>query len=133
MRVMPLAGIEQGVSLQVQGVLDRFTYRDLMAKAQESYARGARYLLLDLRQTTQIELSGLFALISLVRLFSGNEPLDPEGGWRSLRVAALELNEGISQHVKLLAPPPAVRRTMMHGSLYRMLPFEDDELEIGYE
>jgi anti-anti-sigma regulatory factor len=113
--------------LQVQGVLNRFTYLAFMAKAQESYAHGARYLLLDLRQTRQIELSGLFALVSIARLFGGEEPLDPEGGWAVLHAAAGEFNETMEQRVKLLALSPEVRRTLTNSCFCQRLPIYDDE------
>ena len=127
MQLWPIAGIEQGIFLQVQGVLNRLTYLAFMAKAQESYAQGARYLLLDLRQTRQIELSGLFALVSIARLFGGEEPLDPEGGWAVLHAAAGEFNETMGQRVKLLALSPEVRRSLTNGGFCQRLPLYDDE------
>jgi hypothetical protein len=53
----------------------------LIEAANTHYSQGRRGLLLDLRQTSQIELSGLFALLNIARLYSGESLLDPEEGW----------------------------------------------------
>lgn len=50
------------VCLVVAGELNRQTYTSLIDLASAHYRPKRRGLLLDLRQTTQFELSGLFAL-----------------------------------------------------------------------
>lgn len=96
------------VCLVVTGELNRRTFTKLIDLACAHYEQGRRGLLLDLSQTTQFELSGLFALLSIARLYSGQSPLDPETGWTSLHHAIEEITPALSERVKLIAPSPAV-------------------------
>jgi anti-anti-sigma regulatory factor len=74
--------------------------------ASAYYHQGRRGLVLDLRQTSQIELSGLFALLSIARLYNGQPLLDPEAGWVGLHEAAEEVTPALGERVKLVAPSP---------------------------
>ncbi|MFN8495018.1 MAG: hypothetical protein U0350_45865 [Caldilineaceae bacterium] len=93
--------------LAIAGELNRHTYTSLIEVASSHYDQGWRALVLDLRQTTQIELSGLFALLSIARLYSGQSLLDPEAGWMGLHWAAEEITPALGERVKLIAPSPA--------------------------
>lgn len=95
------------VCLAVAGELNRHTYTSLIEVASSHYYQGWRALVLDLRQTTQIELSGLFALLSIARLYSGQPLLDPEAGWAGLHEAAEAVTPALGERVKLIAPSPA--------------------------
>ena len=106
-RVTLLHGWPTGACVQVTGALDCFSYEALIEHATALYGRGRRNLLLDLRQTTQIGLSGLFALLSIARLYSGQSLLDPETGLAGLRQAAEAVTPALGERVKLLAPSPA--------------------------
>lgn len=94
--------------LAVVGPLNCHTYTQLIDCTAAAYADGQRCLILDLRQTTRIELSGLFALHSITRLYAGEGALNPEGGWAVLHWSAAGLTPSLGQRVKLLAPSPAV-------------------------
>ncbi len=107
------------VGLAVVGELNRHTYTTLIDVATTHHHQGWRALLLDLRQTTQIELSGLFALLSIAQLYSGESLLDPEIGWAGLRQAAEAVTPALGERVKLLAPSPAVVTALEQASFCR--------------
>ncbi|MCE7982291.1 MAG: hypothetical protein DYG89_13935 [Caldilinea sp. CFX5] len=110
------AGRTDVVCLAVAGELTRHTYTSLIEVARRHYQQGQRYLLLDLRQTTQIELSGLFALLSIARLYSGQTLLDPEAGWAGLHTAVEEIAPALRQRVKLITPSPAAVAALERAS-----------------
>jgi hypothetical protein len=107
------------VCLAVAGELNRHTYTTLIDMASAHYHPGRRALLLDLRQTTQIELSGLFALLSIARLYSGQPLLDPEVGWVGLHRATEEVTPALGKRVKLLAPSSAAVAALEQASFCR--------------
>ena len=109
------------VCLAVAGKLNCHTYLHLIETAHTHYQQGRRGLLLDLRQTTQIELSGLFALLSIARLYSGQSLLDPEAGWAGLRRAAESATPALGERVKLLAPSPVAAKALQGASFCRFL------------
>jgi|GEM_PF-6493469 len=88
--ITPPLGPNAVTQMQVIGALDRHSYQAFIASAAALYRQGQTKLLVDLGQTTQIELSGLFALHSIARLYAGGSLLDPESGWAGLRAAAEE-------------------------------------------
>jgi hypothetical protein len=91
--------------VQVTGALDRHSYEALVYAASDLYTHGSNGLLLDLRKTNSIELSGLFALLSIARLFNGEPILDPQSGWAALRRAAEARTPALGKRVKLVASP----------------------------
>ncbi len=104
------------IHLQVIGAIDRHSYESLIATAGVLHRAGCRHLLLDLRQTSKIELSGVFALLNIARLYANQALLDPELGWGALHAAAAEITPALGKHVKLLAPTPAVRQMLQRAS-----------------
>jgi anti-anti-sigma regulatory factor len=92
--------------LQPYGDLDASTYRDLIAKGQEVYKAGARYLLIDLNNVSYISSSGLVALHSIVQILRGEEL--PENGWEAARGVDRERGRGMQRQVKLLNLQPRV-------------------------
>ena len=103
--------------LQIEGPLDRHTYTGLIEAAAYWQRCGHRYLLLDLRRTTEIELSGLFALHTIARLYAGEALPDPACGWDGVHSAAERITPAMARYVKLVAPPPAVVATL-RGSAF---------------
>ena len=75
--------------------------------------------MLDLRQTTQIELSGLFALGNVTRLYSGLPLIDPEMGWTALRAAAESVTPTLGECIKVVAPSPAATAALASASFCR--------------
>lgn len=107
------------VCLAVEGELSRHTFASLIEAASIHYSQGRRGLLLDLRQTTRIELSGLLALLNIARLYSGESLLDPEEGWAGLHWAAESVTPALGTRVKLLAPSPAAIAALEQASFCR--------------
>jgi anti-anti-sigma regulatory factor len=97
--------------LKLQGELDASNYQDVIAKAREAYTGGARYLLIDMRDTPYMGSSGLVALHSIALMMRGEQPPDPESGWSAFH--ALSQDKGGAQsRVKLLGVQPRVERTL---------------------
>lgn len=107
--------------LTVEGTLSYHTYTLLIETANQHYQQGRRYLLLDLRQTTRIELSGLFALYNVARLYSNQSLLDSEAGWAGLHHLAEDVTPALGERVKLLAPSPVVIAALERASFCRFL------------
>lgn len=119
LRTSLLPGQANVAYLVVEGQLNRQTYLSLIEAANLYYQQGHRYLLLDLRQTTQIELSGLFALLSIAQLYSGQPLLDPEAGWVALRQGTTLASPVWGERVKLLAPSPAAVAALQRANFCR--------------
>ena len=107
-RTIPAPTRPDVACLVVEGVLNHHTYTSLIDLASTHYDQGRSGLLLDLRQTTQIELSGFFALLNIARLYSGQTLLDPEAGWAGLHAAVEEITPALGERVKLIAPSSEV-------------------------
>ncbi len=107
--------------LSPQGKLDRNTYLDLIDKAREIYDSGQKFLVLDLSQVSELEISGVFALYSIAMIFQGERPLDPEGGWAAVRSMASHLDSA-RPFINLYRPQPRVRKALSKGNL----PIYDD-------
>lgn len=119
--VVEVDGLAPTRLLRWHGPLNYRTYLDFMAAAQSVHAGGAQRLLIDLHDVTSVELSGLFALYNVARLFAGVGLLDPEVGWVGLRAAAEEIPAQIAERVKLIAPSPAAKHSLRNSALGRCL------------
>jgi anti-anti-sigma regulatory factor len=98
--------------MELEGALDASNYLDVIARAQELYAAGTRYLLMDLSNLTSMASSGLMALHSVALIMRGAEPPDPEYGWAAFRTVDKDRDSGFNKHCKLLKPQPPVDRTL---------------------
>jgi anti-anti-sigma regulatory factor len=98
--------------LAIHGDLDASNYEQVIAKARELYADGARYLLLDLSAMPFMGSSGLVALHSIALLMRGEVAPDPAAGWQAFHSIDHARAGGVQQHVKLLSPQPKVSRTL---------------------
>jgi anti-anti-sigma regulatory factor len=107
--------------LSLQGDLDASNYQALIAKAQELYSAGMRYLLLDMRQVPFMGSSGLVALHSIAVLMRGERPPDPEAGWDAIHAIDRDRESGMQKHVKLLGPQPQVERVLDRTGLKQFL------------
>jgi hypothetical protein len=119
--VSHLPGEPHTAVLQVAGVLDHRSYEEFIDPAAALHMLGKRQLIIDLHQVMRIELSGLFALHSIARLYGGERLLNPEVGWLALQAAAGHVTVAMREGVKLLAPPPAIARTIRNASFCRFL------------
>lgn len=90
--------------LKLDGRLDGQSYQELITKAQELYAAGARDFLLDLSGLSYISSAGLVALHSVALLARGEQLPDMESGWSAYRSMGRSGEAGVQKHVKLLNP-----------------------------
>jgi anti-anti-sigma regulatory factor len=99
--------------LSLHGDLDASNYLDVIEVAQEAYANGARYILLDMNDVPFMSSSGLMALHSVALLMRGQEPPDPEQGWSALHTMRRDVDEGsVQERVKLVNLQPRVERAL---------------------
>jgi hypothetical protein len=119
--VSEVQGVEPTALLWLRGAINHRTYLDLIAAAQQAYKRGARHLLLDLHDVNELELSGLFALHSIARLFAGASLLDPECGWRGLRATAENFPGDVNRYLKLIQPSPVAEQALQRAGLHQLL------------
>ena len=103
--------------LAIHGDIDASNYEQVIAKARELYAAGARYLLLDLSDVPFMGSSGVVALHSVALLMRGETPPDPEAGWQAFHSIDHARAGGAQQQVKLLSPQPKVSRTLQMTSM----------------
>ena len=113
--------------LSLTGELDASNFQDLVATAQAAYQSGARHLLLDLSALGFMASSGLVALHSIVRVFQGEEPDDPEAGWGALHDVGHDVSGGATQTgVQLCAPQPPVQRVLDRTGMSRLFVVHPD-------
>ena len=103
--------------LAIHGDLDASNYEQVIAKARELYAAGARHLLFDLSDMPFMGSSGVVALHSVALLMRGETPPDPEAGWQAFHSIDHARAGGVQQQVKLLGPQPKVSRTLQMTSM----------------
>lgn len=113
---------QQGVlCVALIGAVNHHTYEGLIETVNAYYQHGNRRLVLDLRQTTELKLSGLFAFINIARLYNGQPLLDAEDGWLAIGQAAAECKPDLARRVKLLAPSRAAAaalRSVRYGEFF---------------
>jgi anti-anti-sigma regulatory factor len=112
--------------LTIKGDLDGATYQELIAKAQEVYDGGARYILLDLAQMPFMSSAGLVALHSIALILRGETPPNPEDGWGAFRQIDRDRDAGKQKHVKLLSPMPPVDRALEKTGLKQFFEIHTD-------
>ena len=103
--------------IAIHGDLDASNYEQVIAKARELYAAGARHLLLDLSDMPFMGSSGVVALHSVALLMRGETPPDPESGWQAFHSIDHARAGGVQQQAKLLSPQPKVGRTLHMTSM----------------
>lgn len=94
--------------LRLAGQLDRQTYQDLIMKAQQVFNAGAKNILLDMSELTDISSAGLVSLHMISLVLRGEAPPDPQHGWSTLKSINNAGNGGIQKNVKLLKPRPEI-------------------------
>jgi len=112
--------------LTIKGDLDGATFQELIAKAQEVYEGGARYVLLDMAEMPFMSSAGLVALHSIAMIMSGQTPPNPEDGWGAFRQIDRDRDSGKQRHVKLLSPQPPVDRALEKTGLKQFFEIHTD-------
>jgi len=118
--------------IKVDGQLDGQTYQDLINKAKELYAAGARNFLLDLSDLTYISSAGLVALHSIALLVKGEELPDTESGWSAYRSMGRTSAAGLQTHIKLFNPRDEVRNVLDmvgFGNVFQIFTDRDEALK----
>ncbi len=98
--------------LRLNGELDGQTYQQLIDRAKELYASGARDILLDMSDLTYVSSAGLVAMHTIALLLRGEAVSDSTNGWASMKSAKTVADEKLQQHLKLLNPRPEVRSVL---------------------
>jgi len=91
------------------GQLDGQSYQELIGRAKELYAAGARDFLLDLGDLTYISSAGLVAMHTIALLLRGESVPDSEDGWSSMRAVKKDMGNKMEEHLKLMNPRPEVK------------------------
>jgi len=98
--------------LKLEGQLDGQYYQDLINKAKEEHASGARDFLIDMTDLTYISSAGLVALHSVALLTKGEELPDTEHGWSAYRSMGKTSEATVQEHIKLLNPRDEVKSVL---------------------
>lgn len=98
--------------LALEGQLDGQTYQDLINRARELHAAGARDILLDLSELTYVSSAGLVAIHTVALLLRGESIPDAEDGWATMRSVKKSSDAGMETHLKLLNPRPEVQSVL---------------------
>jgi len=118
--------------LAIHGDLDASNFQDVIAKARELHAGGARHLLLDLSDMAFMGSSGVVAIHSVALIMRGVEPPSPEYGWQAFHTVGQARTGATQQQVKLLGPNPRVSRTLQMTGVDDFLEiFADREAAVG--
>jgi hypothetical protein len=110
--------------MQPHGRLDALTYRELIERARDVVAAGARYILVDLSDVSYLSSAGLAALHTIVLLMRGEEP--PEEGWEAMRAMGREGGLGLAQQVKLLSPQRDVSKVLEMAGIGEFMEIHTD-------
>jgi len=113
--------------LHLRGALDARSYRDLIAKADEIYRAGGRYIILDMSDVPSVGVSSMLALHTVAVLLRGEEPIDAAAGWDALHAVAHDLEvAGLQEHFKLLNPTPNVKEWLEQAGFGGFLEIHTD-------
>ena len=117
--------------LRLDGDLDAATYEQVIDRARELYAGGARNIVLDLRSVPYMGSSGLVALHAVALLFEGEQVPDLDSGWEAHHAIGRSIQSGKAlKHTRLLVvedTAASVRRVLTRTGLDRLIPIETDE------
>jgi anti-anti-sigma regulatory factor len=98
--------------MKLAGNLDASNYADVIAKAQDTYDDGARYLLIDLSGVPYVSSAGLMSLHSVALIFAGFSMKSKESGRPAFRSINAENAKTVREHLKLLSPQPDVEQVL---------------------
>lgn len=98
--------------IKLDGQLDGQTYQEVITKARELYAAGARDFVVDMAELSYISSAGLVALHSVALLVRGEELPNPESGWAALKSMPKTSSGGKQTHLKLLSPRSEVKSVL---------------------
>jgi len=88
----------------LSGEVDGQNFQQVIDKARELYAAGARDFLVDMSSLTYISSAGLVAIHSIALMVRGEPLPNTEAGWSAYRSMGKTREAGKQQHIKLLNP-----------------------------
>lgn len=100
------------IVMHLTGDLDASNYTDVILKAQGAYDEGARNIVIDLSKVPYISSAGLMSLHTLALIFAGNAIHTSGQGRPSFRSLDLNRDQKVKEHVRLVAPQPAVEQVL---------------------
>jgi anti-anti-sigma regulatory factor len=98
--------------MKLVGNLDASNYAEVIARAQDTYDEGARYLLVDLSGVPYVSSAGLMSLHSVALIFAGFSMNSKESGRPVFRSINSQNAKIVREHIKLFAPQPAVEQVL---------------------
>ncbi len=98
--------------MHLHGDLDASNYTEVIQKAQEIYANGARQLVIDLSKVPYMSSAGLMAMHTVALIFSGQTVQTGGSGRPTFRALDPQKDQASRQHVKLLGPQPQVAQLL---------------------
>ena len=93
----------------LSGEVDGQNFQQVIDKAKELYAAGARDFLVDMSSLTYISSAGLVAIHSIALLVRGEQLPDTEAGWSAYLSMGKTKEAGKQQHIKLLNPGAPIK------------------------
>lgn len=96
----------------LSGEVDGQNFQQVIDKAKELYAAGARDFLVDMSSLTYISSAGLVAIHSIALLVRGEQLPDTEAGWSAYRSLGRTKEAGKQQHIKLLNPGEQIKSVL---------------------
>lgn len=96
----------------LSGEVDGQNFQQVIDKAKELYAIGARDFLVDMSSLTYISSAGLVAIHSIALLVRGEQLPDTEAGWSAYRSMGKTKEAGKQQHIKLLNPGEQIKSVL---------------------
>ena len=124
--VEQVQGKEPVTIMGLGGDLDHSSFEAVIARATELYEAGARKLLLDMSDLNFMSSSGIVALHSILLLFGGETPPDPESGWEALHAIDRARGSGLQPNVRILRPQPKVALTLTKTGMTEFFEIYDD-------
>lgn len=112
--------------LHVSGSVDGSNYQQLIAQAQELYAKGVRQIVLEISQVEYMSSSGLVALNAVTKLLHGERPPDTENGWAVLKTLDDARAPVGKAQLALVNPTKRVDRVLDLAGLKMLLPIYPD-------
>lgn len=89
-----------------EGDVDGSNYQELITAGKKLHDAGANAIVLDLSRVGFISSAGLLGIHSIALVLRGQQPPDPESGWRALR--AMTDGPGAMPALKLAGPSPHI-------------------------
>ena len=96
----------------LSGEVDGQNFQQVIDKAKELYAAGARDFLVDMSSLTYISSAGLVAIHSIALMVRGEPLPDTEAGWSAYRSLGRTKEAGKQQHIKLLNPGEQIKSVL---------------------